>query len=285
MRQALQARLNSSLEFNSHLKYTPFLDNTWEKPKEANLESLTKELKAIVEHHWNAIPQYKRSESVNLENIAWFAHSIACLYADTTQLARETMGLEFLENKEASQEFWNTLFKVIKDVFQDYSVLFTAYVEWKNSSEASKTTEKTDWTIRPPCGILYRTEFKALFDEIRRNKFGKKPFGKDSHKKDARNDKDKKSKEGSEHKPKSYPKRERAPVRESNEFELNAAKAECTKALETIKKNSKIPEIPLSAQNSFIRREQHTLINEAGFQSESRGEADKKHVCIVRAKL
>jgi hypothetical protein len=44
-----------------------------------------------------------RNNTVNLETIAWFAHSIACLYSDINILLQEILGYELPEKNEKSK--------------------------------------------------------------------------------------------------------------------------------------------------------------------------------------
>ena len=283
MCQALDARSLSKTEFNSHLRYTPFLDNIWVKPQEANLESLKVPLREILEHHRNAIPHYRRGEKVTLENISWFSHSIACLYSDIALLLHECLGHEFLDKNENSKDFWNTITSEINEVCQDYALLFHVFLDWKHGPKPQQET-KVDWHIRPPCGLRYKTEFKELFEEERDKRFNKKAFDKDSkHSKRnisshaKKNDETRKGRRQS-----SYCDKRETNKHQVSEAQLKVAHDECLKAIETMKKNKRIPEIPLSAQNSFIRRKQHSLITEAGFYTDSRGEGIHRHVCILR---
>ena len=84
--QAYQARIQHNGSFNSHLKYEPFLEKTWALPKNPDINSLKKTLSEIVEHHYTNLPNYRREESVNIENISWFSHSMAALFADAEYL-------------------------------------------------------------------------------------------------------------------------------------------------------------------------------------------------------
>jgi predicted RNA-binding protein Jag len=59
---------------------------------------------------------------------------------------------------------------------------------------------------------------------------------------------------------------------------------ETRKAIARLKEDSGLQEVLLKPQNSFIRREQHVVISDAGFGTESRGEGKERAVCIIRAK-
>jgi len=289
--QAFNARNDAKSGFNSHLQYPPFLESTWKKPKNIDIESLKKPLISIIRHHFKAIPHYKRKEAVNLENISWFAQSTACLYSDISFLLQEVLSIVFSIDNESSSEVLSLIKTTMNQVFKDYSTLLYSYLEWKSQPKDTETT-KVDWNVRPPCGLLYRTEFKALFDEIRQAKFGKKPFSNKNKSENSANKHGQNSKpQSSKHdrpsntdsrQKRGYQKPDRREEHKVSAEQLQSALNECEKALENIKNNSKIHEIPLSAQNSFVRRKQHALITEAGFFTDSRGEAALRHVCILR---
>lgn len=285
VRQAFDARTRPHGAFNSHLKYTPFLENTWEKPSESSISTLGQPLNEILKHHWNAIPQYQRREKVNLENIAWFAHSIATLFADIEHLLKSVLGHGLPQKNAESTELWALITTSVQNVFHEYAELFNAYADWKFNPPIEKK-ETIDWNVRPPCGLLYKTEFKALFDEIRNARFGNK-FSKPQ----GRRSTDPKAQAAkplsTDHPPYQDKRRERdKPERKHLQIDqtalLQPALEECKKAIETLKNNDNIHEISLSPQNSFVRRHQHTTITDAGFDTDSRGEGAYRHVCIIR---
>lgn len=334
VRQAFDARIKKQGVFESHIKYTPFLDNTWQKPEDSNVVSLKHPLNEIVQHHWVAIPQYQRHDSVTLENIAWFALSIATLFADIEYLCKETLGYGIPSQQEESDDakaLWSLIQETVKSHFKEYAELFNLYAEWKYNPQIEKK-EPVDWNVRPPCGMLYRTEFKALFDEIRNARFGNRQNQKNSHsqhrdKTDHRKTHNDQRKENPEQRSdhteqrnenpeqrtdrrKQYDadsprtnrapqhrrkndemrdqrehgkrQRERKPQDSSNTEALQSALEACKTAIETMKNNSNTHELSLAPQNSFIRRHQHTLITDAGFDTDSRGDGNQRHVCIIK---
>lgn len=80
--QAYEARLKANGEFNSHLRYEPFLAGTWVTPKNPDFTAFKSLLADIIAHHFKVLPNFQRNETVDLENISWFSHSIAALFAD-----------------------------------------------------------------------------------------------------------------------------------------------------------------------------------------------------------
>lgn len=93
--QAHVGRMKANGTFDSHLRFEPFLDGTWKLEDKPSLISFKKELTQILEHHFNILPNYRRNEVVDLENISWFAHSIAVLFADLEQLLLAYTGQGF----------------------------------------------------------------------------------------------------------------------------------------------------------------------------------------------
>lgn len=309
IRQAFDARIKKNGQFESHLKYTPFLDNTWQKPeKEVDIPSLKTPLHAILQHHWTVIPHYQRHDSVNLENISWFALSIATLFADIEHLCKETLGHGLplkQEQTDDAKALWTLITDAVKDVFKDYANLFELYAEWKYNPHIEKK-EPVDWNVRPPCGLLYKTEFKALFDELRNARFGNRQQQRTSNTSQSRHHKD-----GSEHRKhaeadaskashtnqKSHHQRKTSDMREHKKphkpkklFDdggtaLKAALEDCKKAIETLNNDSNMHELSLPPQNSFLRRHQHTFITDAGFDTDSRGDGDQRHVCVIKKSI
>ena len=162
-----------------------------------------------------------------------------------------------------------------------------------------------DWSVRPPCGISYYKQFKELFDAEKEERFAKR---------NERNQKLKSQKDKSEtnHQDKKkhfendtrYQKRDK-PLRSEKEYpaknsnyksdeewgtspdlqqqkNLEKALDEAKQAIKKMLSNVEITEINLMPQNSFVRRQQHSLITESGFETESLGEAKTRHVCIKR---
>jgi hypothetical protein len=348
--QAYEARIQNDGSFNSHLKYEPFLEKTWLLPQNYDLNSFKKTLGEIIEHHFEKLPNYKRDETVNIENIAWFSHSIAALFADieflvmaytghalpllpTSQIPRTntsknislaikkyvdfknhvTNGEKFSlfplteeDNTNAdelyTQELWSLIFYLIRKVFGSYTDVISLYATWKYVAKSS-VVEAIDWNTRPPCGSAYRKEFKHLFvKDYQKNGFKKNT---DSSKNDFKtpqsaavlNEKSSNElpiKPFPEYKPKSneykpkfneYKEKTNRPEKDfqKNQDELiDKAVLEASLAVEKMKKNGHVKEIALSPQNSFIRRQQHVVISEGGFETESRGEEESRYVCVKR---
>lgn len=102
--QAYEARSKTSGDFESHLRFEPFLEKKWSRPIEASVQELKKSLYKIAEHHFSILPQYKKNELVDLENISWFAHSIAALCADIQELLKHYVGCGLVNIQTVSRE-------------------------------------------------------------------------------------------------------------------------------------------------------------------------------------
>jgi len=360
--QAFEARSKANGEFNSHLRFEPFLTNTWIPPKILDFSSFKNVLFNIITHHFHILPNFNRNESVNIENISWFSHSIAVLFADINYLVHQYTGnklpklttnsipravssknivlaiqkySEYLnnknENKEAYllfpllsennepldnqyiQEIWSLVASFSKKTFGTYFDLIQSYILWKYTTKEIQD-ETIDWNVKPPCGAAYHKQFKELFDLEREERFAKR---------NEKNNRSKSDKEKRVHKDQKYNDKEKfenkdinhddkkvfqttssskvthkentTPPFNGNSFQLNStatdekqqqhleeALEETRAAIQKMIKNKNIPELNLAPQNSFIRRHQHSLITESGFETESLGESRSRHVCIKR---
>lgn len=376
--QAYEARLQHDGNFKSHLRYEPFLEKSWSLPKSPDVNSFKKSLEEIIQHHYATLPNYRREESVNIENISWFSHSMAALFADIEYLLtaytghgfpmlsdariprsntsksiiaaikkyadfknNETNGEKFslfpLHNEENStidetytHEVWSLIFYFIKKSFGVYTELIGLYALWKYVTKLD-SSEVVDWNVRPPCGELYRKQFKHLFEKDYQKSSFKKNGSESNHFKkhepesngelnetnrNHKNQSEKVSTESPQVKAERPERREGGHLDRKERFtrrddERNERKERFThreggqsrfkkennrnqeavieKALEEVnlaikklQKNSDLQEIELAPQNSFIRRQQHVVISEAGFETESRGEGDARCVCIKR---
>lgn len=74
----------------------------------------------------------------------------------------------------------------------------------------------------------------------------------------------------------------RADARRSSQTDLDLALAAARDAIDQLRNNPQLPEIPLAPVNSFLRRQQHVVIIEAGFETESRGEGPGRCVFVKR---
>ena len=406
--QAFEARSKADGEFNSHLRYEPFLTKSWIPPKNLDFSTFKTHLLEIISHHFNVLPNFHRNETVDIENISWFSHSIATLFADLDYLLVSYIGNKlpnlpgnmipravtskniiiaiqkysnYLSNKteenkdetfslfpllsetneildqQYTQEIWSLISSFAKKTFGSYFELIQSYILWKYTTKEMQQ-EPIDWNVRPPCGAAYHKQFKELFDREREERFAKRNErnSKNRSDKDKRDNKfeDKKSLQHTPsklvhkekhrndeptqlvhkekhrndeptqlvhkekhrndeptqlvHKEKhrndeptqlvhkeKHRKEESNHLAKSNEFQQNSisleqkqqqhledALEEARQAIQKMVKNKNLPEFNLTPQNSFIRRHQHSLITESGFETESLGESRSRHVCIKR---
>ncbi|APJ04487.1 R3H domain-containing nucleic acid-binding protein [Silvanigrella aquatica] len=357
--QAFEARSKANGDFNSHLRYEPFLTKTWILPKTLDFNSFKSLLLEIISHHFKVLPNFQRNEAVDIENISWFSHSIATLFADLDYLLLSFTGnklpslpgnsipkavsskniilaiqkySDYLNNKSEEnmnepfsllplksetnesldhtyvQEVWSLIASFTKKTFGSYFELVQAYVLWKYSTKETQE-EVIDWNVRPPCGAAYHKQFKEMFDREREERFAKRnERNKKNHSDNQKNDFKSGDKKHSQpkykhkseeniapiHKEKHH-KDENKPAPKSSHFTQNISSIdqkqqqnieealdEARKAIQKLMKNNNANEIHLAPQNSFVRREQHSLITEAGFDTESLGEAKSRHVCVKR---
>nr|BFD31331.1 hypothetical protein GTC16762_09490 [Pigmentibacter ruber] len=383
--QAFEARLKNNGDFNSHLRFDPFLSKSWTAPKNPEFNTFKNLLNEIITHHFHILPNFHRNENVDLENISWFSHSVATLFADLNYLIQQFTGhslpefsgssipkavssknivlamtkySQFLAQNQTEQpyslfpllnennenidqlythEIWSLISSFSKKVFGNYFPLLQAYILWKYTKK-EHIPEVIDWNVRPPCGAAYELQFKELFErEHEERKARRFERQKAKHEKDNSGDRKKHSRDHTQNekqhfaekpnhtdhqqvKPKSFEPKQKFELKNfqetkdhkqqsdnshrenkysssnggfKNSFQtdsrqninLEDALAEAKLAIQNLIKNKNINEVSLAPQNSFVRREQHSLITEAGFETESRGEAKNRHVCIKRKAL
>ncbi len=402
--QSDEARRKKNGTFNSHLRYEPFLFETYRAPKALSLETFANELHTILQHHWQVNPQFRRGDFIDTDTISYFSQVVPTVFADVEQLVRLFFGREipllmraeeaaeisdefpFLEasigrfqkyndtlNEDSvaydaaegvdnpaiesagfSTELWYVISELTKEIFGDYTGAFLGFVNWKFAPK--EEAEVIDWRITPPVGSAYIKWRKSVDPD-----FGRRPFdrkgGRDD-KRGGRDDKrggheDKHSHHGvekhaehtskpearmgietqkeepahqenlepveislkprpaqvpgeislespraprehtkPEHKNRDHGFRDRAPrhnsrdtaPRQSSEEQVEAGLAEAQTAIAALQSDKKIMEVPLAPANSFIRRAQHSLIVEMGFETESRGEGRDRCVHVIRPK-
>ena len=384
--QAFQARLKANGEFNSHLRFEPFLANTWATPKAPEFNQFKTLLGDIINHHFRILPNFHRNENVDIENISWFSHSVATLFADLDYLHLQFTGSSlpafsghtipkaassksivaalqkysnYLEQEQKAspfvlfpllnensenidqlyiQELWSLISSFAKKTFGSYFSLLQSYILWKYTSKDT-VAEVIDWHVRPPCGAAYERQFKELFDKEREERYAKRSERhKGKHDKEGADRKktssahhqslNGKRPQHEEHSPRSAsePQKQKFEFKEPKEKEqkfefkepkeqknhterhprehrqqqfhsnskgnhqyeqkqqqdLEVALEETRQAIQKMIKNKGLNEFSLTPQNSFIRRQQHELITESGFETESLGEAKNRHVCIKR---
>lgn len=78
------------------------------------------------------------------------------------------------------------------------------------------------------------------------------------------------------------PSSDRGPAQITGEEDLEKALQEARDAIESLKNNPTLSEVALAPGNSYIRRQQHALITEMGFGTESRGEGKGRSVFVKR---
>ena len=212
-------------------------------------------------------------------------------------------------------EVWDTLADSLHQVYGDYADLAIGFAYWKYQETEQK--QDIDWRVRPPVGEAFAKAFRPL-QRASRNERGPAGSGRGERgpargergnrpTRDSRPEHGDKStrphrsddrpapspqggaprarphKEGGER-----PQRGREPRHENrdsgvtSEMQLEAALQEVHKAVESLKAGGNATEIALAPSNSFIRRQQHSLAVDLGFDTESRGEGRERGVVIRR---
>ena len=88
------ARQRRNGSFNSHLRFDAFLMDTYRRPKAPDPRTLKTEIHAILKHHFDASPQFRRDLDVDLDTISYFTLAIATLFADLGSVFKVNAGLE-----------------------------------------------------------------------------------------------------------------------------------------------------------------------------------------------
>ncbi len=364
IQESFDARYKDQQKFDSHLRYESFLNPEKNQSEiKKDIQFFKKEMKEIVEHHKNILPQYRKQENINLETISWFTLSVSTFVADMQQLyyslfqnslpllsvhefprknSSHTLALALqkmqnpqdenfqlfplmdAENNDVTnefiEEFWSFVWYLIRQSFGKYAVLFQDYLLWKYVENKTKDGEETDWNIHPPCGEIYRKTFKQLFDYKDRpdfrnkNRGSEKPSFKNNSNDDNRsaqnnvNDENQSPQNNSSeetqprfgaHKEKTFVSRKdieknngrfvKDNFRDKRQFrekttdskQLDLALQEVHEGIEKLKSQSDLKSYGLKPQNSFVRRQQHVVITDAGYQTESVGDGDERYVSIL----
>ena len=206
-----------------------------------------------------------------------------------------------------ASELWDIIADGVNNKFGDHSEAMLSYAFWHYQFQTPKA--EIDWRIRPPVGDLFYKNFKGASrgsssnSSQSRNGPRKSSNTKDSTSRPSRRGEAPTTSTSSaapatpaptESRPEKHAKSDRPQPRRdyksdrphdrekpaSTEESLNEALNEVRKAAARFKKESTLSEMALKPQNSFIRREQHSLATELGLETESRGEGKLRTVYL-----
>ena len=144
---------------------------------------------------------------------------------------------------EATAQFWQSMSQLLKAHFESRYHLIWPYLKWAHQIPKKKSY---DLKSLPPVGRWYH---------ILRKSSRPSPVSAD---------------------------KSSAPVPAGEQRDDSAALAEVTDATNSLSQDSSSDGVTLKPQNSFVRRKQHKLAVELGFQSESVGEGQARCVKITR---
>jgi hypothetical protein len=218
------------------------------------------------------------------------------------------------EQSEFSAEIWDIVSEIIFETFPNHAAAIMSYASWKFKMD--EVSEPIDWRIRPPVGELFAKAFRSLRNasspggfsrsgassggpkgthkggerprkthdsekapqlEAKSPRPAKKDFANQEHqaperKHDAHRKHDGKHKiSHGQHEPKQQI---------QSDDDLAPYLEEAQAAVTQLQNNKGLAEVKLSASNSFIRRHQHSLLVELGFETESRGEGRDRCIYV-----
>jgi len=124
------ARHRKNGTFHSHLRYEPFLMDSFKRPAGPDVKRLRTEITAILKHHFQVSPQFRRNEDVDLETISYFTLAISTLFADLASLFRGYAGVDLPRIPSHDTEY--------SDGFPQLARVITAYSTWLKNADAEK---------------------------------------------------------------------------------------------------------------------------------------------------
>lgn len=215
-------------------------------------------------------------------------------------------------------EIWDALADSIHNAFGEYADLAMGFAYWKYQEAEQK--QDIDWRVRPPVGEAFAKAFRPLQRASRNERGSagsgrsdrggphrgdrggsdrsKRPMKEGRQDQGALNsrqprtddrpslaprDEANKQRPHKEGNPRPQRGRDARPDKESgitSEKQLETALQEVYRAVESLKTGNSHTEIALAPSNSFIRRQQHSLAVDLGFDTESRGEGRERGVVI-----
>ena len=87
------ARHKRDGSFNSHLRFDPFLMNSFRLPSNPGVKQLAGLARDILKHHFQVSPQFRRNEDIDLETISYFTMAITTIFADLETLFKNFTGM------------------------------------------------------------------------------------------------------------------------------------------------------------------------------------------------
>lgn len=254
-----------------YLQNLTFLEEGAEKPCSELVESkeLLELIPMLCQWYKENKPSLADSSPLDYEVYGNISQIFVHLIEDFTILILVKKGAPLAPKKDNNdQEIWDLLEKEVNSHFPTYAHYILSYVDWLHRKA---TVEPVDLKSLPPVGryvlLLQRAFRNSSSSSSRANKDEK-----DSHKPHHQGDRkaflvDKKD-PGS-------------PKKDNVKFEKEALH-EAQKIIDQLKENTQLNSLELTPKNSYLRRLQHQLIVDAGFESESIGEAADRRVLAKR---
>ncbi len=268
-------------------------------PDETDVEQLRDVIQDLLSWYAAQFPQLKSLNVINFGRLAEVVEPVAKLSIDVRAIAEKLTGLEFhigASNENASdirhQRIWDALQEFISQIFRQHQGLYLKYLQW--CYEASKD-EVYELGSRPPVG-RFAPPMRSRFggDRDRGGGGDRGPRQQSSHhdrpQRGGRGDGDRGRDRHQGRRDQGGPRRghggggrDRDGHRGNNNNGTEVALAEVMDAVQRMREDTSLSEIPLKPANSFNRRLQHEQIKSSGFFSSSAGEGPSRAVVISRA--
>ena len=175
------------------------------------------------------------------------------------------------EQSEDEKALWNSMEGALKECFEHYGHYVLSYLEW--IYKKAKPVQY-DLASLPPVGRYTVMLQKAARMKNQRDEVANRPN---------EGRRDFKSNEGADRgAPKAGFKDKKQGSKGSSSEKEEEALAEAKAAIAKFESDSELAELRLKPRNSYLRRLQHQLIVDAGFESESVGEGSDRGVQIKR---
>ncbi len=253
-------------------------------------------------------PQLKSPEYINFGRLAEIADPIARLSIDVRTMVSKLTGTDFHigesgenESNPRHNQIWDILQEFVSQIFRQHSGLYLKYMQWCYEAPKNEIIEPGS---RPPVGRFAPPMRSRGGDRGPRPGGGDRPprgdhqrggdrgGGRHQGRRDGqqggggnnhhRNDRGPRHRGGGRDRDRGGDRPHDHARAQASAAGTEAAIAEVMEAVQRLREDANINEIPLRPANSFNRRLQHEQIKGSGFFSSSAGEGPSRAVVISR---